>query len=416
MTLGRHFIFAALMGISAPLAADATQDSVNEIRGSANKAISNFGGISRHTIPGFEGVPADANSLYGDGLAFPTDQGASKMTECSTNATGNTRQNIECSAMNFYRSADDQRPPVDLNGDDPILSTQKEVLKNPMPLLERNQYALPSRGTNGQYGQLPSSVCNPTTVSVPERAYERACTQYFGSSQYNCEQSLQVTVKPEFNYACKTATKKRTEPTCTKSLIVQAYQSCDEGTWSLENTVQRNELDYMKIKFRCDWVRPDNMLNLNVYAYGQKGAQGEWLSPKIPDDMSTLPAPVGAAPNSNRYPQFDASGRGYWEWLPEPVNKWAHYLVTSQPHWEGAIREIPVYLLAESPGCKGDSCDYRFVFVWWSQSYEMGSDGNWTGANTGIREAHVLYASNVKPRKTITESFDDQCTALEGRL
>lgn len=332
---------------------DAGKDFGQQQKGTLKGNVSSDG--AQKNIPNYTTNTQEA-TLFNNGQGSLFTPGKSKVNNCATGSKADTKYNQqECDAVNFLAKNPQQRPQVNIDINDMLISGSTQIINN--------------ANSNGGF-----SGCVNTIKTKPATFEESICHEGRRLDQYQCSESLSV----------------------------QVDYTCQPGTFSLDNVVYRNGCDQMHAKFLCE-IRTDGRLAINVYAHGCLGAQGGWKGIYVYEDVSRYgPIPAGKYVKGECIKYNHDECREYAnEWVyndPKWVmTKWGpgYYVDTAKPHWEGSIRDVPMYILRDSKGCNGPDCEFKFVFMWERTST--------------LTEQYLLVANNAKPKFNITEKWVESC-------
>lgn len=298
---------------------------------------------------------APQSSDFGNGQGAVGAAGSQKQITCQSSKAGSAFDQQECDAVNFMTRNPDQRQKFRIDKD-----------KDPLMTGSKNLVASP-----GQAQGSDTQQCHVEQKKVPGRTTTETCTE----------------------------TRTLGNQSCQKILSVDAHMSCQPGELFPTLDLARNAVDHVKIFAKCDpAAQSHSYIDMTADAFGIKGGTVRNATVQVPKDISSIPAS---------------------QWVNTAGGQPGYLLVMTHPHWEGSIRNVPVYILRDSTGCQpgSDRCAYHIDWEC-AERQQMctgGRDGRtctWQIRALGHSDG---WATGVIQRTTITDHWDNQCLYLDSR-
>ncbi|HHV7523713.1 TPA: hypothetical protein ACUNF5_005238 [Burkholderia orbicola] len=291
----------------------------------------------------YYGTSAPESANYNGGRNLIGGAGSQKQADCLTSHAPNGFAQQECDAVNFLSKNSTSRPKY-------VIDKTKD------PLLTGSKDVI---GNPGTVPGASSQQCRVVREKHPASYITETCTETQKIENQSCAKALQVTVQ----------------------------MNCQPDSLFPALDMARNEVDHVTIFAKCDMQAINNSyIEMTADAFGIEGGQVRNQVVKIPKNLGEIPAS---------------------QWVKSKAGKTGYLLVTVQPHWMGRIRQVPVYILPDSTGCKAGSrdCAYHFYWEWWD--HQLWEPDHLMGASDG-------WATGVIGEIKIWDSWDNQCQYLES--
>ena len=304
--------------------------------------------------------PASSYYMGGTGsLTAPATAGVTGCTSTAGTADPDPHTHGKCEGVRMLMN-----DPGKKNVMFPLNSTTDPlVVKRNMVSGDAETY-LGSLIVNGAY-----TGCAEKTVKDPDKYQTETCNQYLTAGEESCNEILTVTVTTS--------------------------ESCVPGTWYGGYSLGIPVYGWVnQVDIYCDMNRSDGMLRLRFTPIGLHGVCSiGYLD--VPKSPFTVADSVGWGVIGQT-----CDGDGNCSDSYGPVN----YELTSIHNWKGActVTNYIGYEPGYAQGCVGDTCNFTFRALdsrWGNQAVATG--GPFTPPKIIVTE---------------TDSWDNQCTALEARL
>ncbi|KVM89634.1 hypothetical protein WT05_03900 [Burkholderia stagnalis] len=349
---------AFLVGLAVSVAfAQSTPDAAFEAgkdfaRGGKDAAA---GAVS--TTTGQQNLPyyntnAPESSQFGNGRGAVGAAGSQKQIGCQGYRAGSAFDQQDCDAVNFMTR-------------NPTERTKFKIDKNKDPIMTGSRDLIRNPGAAAG---TSAQQCHVEQTTIPGKTVTETCTDSMTLDNQSCSKVLSVDV----------------QMSCQQNELMQALD------------LPRNAVDHVKIFAKCDMAAEQrSYIEMTADSFGIRGGQVRNALVKIPKDVATIPAD---------------------QWVTTAGKRTGYLLVMTHPDWEYRIRDVPVYILRDSPGCQAGStsCSYHIYWEWVEQ--EEACD-----MNENCRLQPYVVASNegtatgVIGVTTITDHWDDQCLYLDSR-
>lgn len=347
--------FAPLPALAQSTPDDAFQAGQQAGRSGMNAAAGAVSTQSGQQNLPYYGTSAPQSGLYGNGQGAIGAAGSQKQIDCQTAQSGDAFNQQECDAVNFMTRNPTDRQKFKIDG-----------TKDPLMTGSKSIIANP-----GPQAGTSTQQCHIETTKVPGKTTTETCTETETLGPQSCQRVLSVNVQ----MSCRPG---------------ELFQSLD---------LPRNTVDHIWIYAKCDPQAQDNSyIEMTADAFGIKGGTVRNATVKIPKDLASIP--------TNAWATTQGGQQGY-------------LLVMTHPHWENNYRDVPVYILKDSTGCKAGSTDCAYHFYWeWVDTHQVctdngdGTDCSWLPY---VRDSNNGWATGLIEVTTITDQWDNQCLYLDSR-
>lgn len=295
---------------------------------------------------------APESSSFMDGRGAVGGAGAQKQIDCQTYRAGSAFDQQDCDAVNFMTRNSGQRPKFKID-------------KKTDPLMTGSKRTLDNPGA---VAGRSTQQCRIEHVKVPGKTTTETCTE----------------------------TQVIENPSCSKVLTVNVQMNCQPDSLFPALDMARNAVDHVKVFAKCDPKAVSNpYIEMTADAFGIRGGTVRNQLVKIPKNISDIPANA---------------------WVNTADGRKGYLLVTTRPHWEYAIRSVPVYILQDSKGCQPGSTDCAYHFYWeWTELMNQCDMNENCPLVPVVQAKNEGWATGVIGEVKITDSWDNQCLYLESR-